>query len=197
MKRLVLLRHGEIEGYHNTYIGSTDAHLSASGREQAIEAAAQLSLKSFDSIYCSPLHRCRETLEILERPEHIIFDERLKEINFGRWEAKTFEDIQAEYPALVNEWSAGIPEFRFPDGDKIHDFRYRVSNFAQQLYHNEDSDILIVSHGGVIRHLICAFLNIPFENYLYFKIDYGKFVLLDVHSHGGVLTGLNRRSING
>jgi alpha-ribazole phosphatase len=197
MIQLVILRHGEITGSHNTYLGITNAHLSKRGQEQAAETATQLSKHAFDAIYCSPLYRCQEMLEKLNRPEKVTLDERIQEINFGLWEGKTFSEINEQYPEYVSKWAQGDSDFCFPEGEQISDFHSRVSNFAHQLYALKSRRILIVSHGGVIRHLICALLNISFDNYLYFKIDYGRFVLIDLHSEGGVLTGLNRRCIDG
>lgn len=197
MIQLVILRHGEIAGFYNTYLGITDAHLSMRGQEQAAEAAACLSKSSFAAVYCSPLKRCQETLEKLNRTEKVTLDERIREINFGLWEGKTFSEINEQYPEYVSKWAQCDRQFCFPEGEKISGFRSRISNFANQLYELNSGNILIVSHGGVIRHLICALLNISFDNYLYFKIDYGRFVLLDLHSEGGVLTGLNKRCIDG
>ncbi len=197
MKKLVLLRHGDIAEFHNKYLGITNAHLSAKGKKQAVHSAAALATKKFDTIYCSPLERCQETLKILNRPEKVFFDERIKEIDFGLWEGKTFSEIDEQYPDIVSRWAECDPEFRFPEGEKIIDFRARVSGFSRQLYDLKSKTILIISHGGVIRHLICALLNISFENYLYFKIDYCRFALLNLYSEGGILIGLNRRFIDG
>lgn len=197
MKKLVLLRHGEITGFENRYLGVTDAHLSVKGVEQGVRAADSLSLTNFDNIYCSPLERCRETLKLLKQKEYVVYDERLTEVNFGLWEGKTFSEINGQYPEIVKKWAEGDPEFGFPEGDTIKNFRNRISDFAQHLYSSEGQNLLIVTHGGVIRHLICALLNISLENYLYFKIDYCKFVLLELYSEGGVLTGLNRKGIDG
>ena len=197
MKKVVLLRHGDVEGFHNAYLGRTNALLSAKGKEQAVQAANGLSSEGFDIVFCSPLDRCRDTLKILNRPENVSFDERLREINFGSWDGKTFTEINRQYPESVTRWAECSVDFQFPEGEKLSDFRDRVTDFAQQLYDIDGKNIFIISHGGVIRHLICKLLNISYDNYLYFKIDYCRFVLLDLHSEGGVLTGLNKRYING
>lgn len=197
MKKLVLLRHGDIEGFHAKYLGITNAHLSLKGQEQSAQAASSLLTEKFDAIYCSPLDRCKETLEILDRSENVFFDERIREINFGLWEGKTFAEIKEQSPDIVKKWAERDADFHFPEGEKLSDFQDRISDFAHNLNGLKSKNILIVCHGGVIRHLICKLLNISFDNYLYFKIDYCKFVLIDLYSEGGVLTGLNRRYIDG
>lgn len=197
MKKLVFLRHGEIEGSASRYIGVTNAHLSEKGREQITGLASRLDGENFDRVICSPFDRCRETVQLLNRPEHIVFDERIREIDFGLWESKTFTYIKEQFPEAVSQWSNGTPEFRFPKGEKIDEFQKRIADFAQSLYSLKEERLLIVTHGGVIRHLICTLLNIPMANYLYFRVNYGRLVLLELYSEGGVLTGLNRRCIDG
>jgi broad specificity phosphatase PhoE len=52
--------------------------------------------------------RTRQTLQELERcgcrPENVQYDERLREIDFGRWELQSFGDIAAADPELVQVW---------------------------------------------------------------------------------------------
>ena len=197
MKKLVLLRHGEIEGSGNRYTGVTNARLSERGRGKIVSLAEGLQKERFDGVICSPLDRCRDTLQLLGRSEHAIIDERIREIDFGLWENKTFSFIKKQYPQEVVEWSGGGPKFRFPDGESVGEFQTRVADFARSLSTMAGERILIVTHGGVIRHLICFLLNLPMVNYLYFQIDYGRLVFIDLHSEGGILTGLNRRCIDG
>lgn len=197
MKKLVLLRHGEIAGFRDSYVGVTKAHLSKRGIDQAEKLATELVTEHFDTIICSPFARCIETLELLKRPEKISFDERIREIDFGLWEGKNFNSINQHYPDLVKRWAVCDPDFRFPEGEKMADFYARISDFALNMRSLKSQKSLIITHGGVIRHLICKLLNIPFSNYLYFRIDYCRLVLLELYSEGGVMAGLNRRSIDG
>lgn len=196
MKEITLLRHGKIDS-SNTYIGSTDVELSREGTEQVNKLAPALRNYTTDIVFCSPLKRCRQTSEILELDPNPVIDERLREVNFGLWEGKSFEFIQEHYGEEVERWSTGSPEFSFPEGDRIIDFQSRVQEFSRHLQALREERILIISHGGVIRHMICALLNISPENYLYFKINYGMFSTIQLYSQGGVLTGLNRRLPNG
>ncbi len=50
---------------------------------------------------------------------------------------------------------------------------------------------LLVTHGGVIRRLICVSLGIAPEKSLVFNVRAGRCAIIDLHSQGGVLAGLN------
>jgi broad specificity phosphatase PhoE len=51
--------------------------------------------------------------------------------------------------------------------------------------------MLLVTHGGVIRHLLCLMLGLPMVKYLVFDVQPGCFCSLQVYSDGSVLTGFN------
>lgn len=196
MKEIFLLRHGNT-GQGQRYIGSTDVGLSAGGIEEIHDLQHFISEFSFNSIFCSPLKRCRETCELLHLRGNIIIDERIREIHFGRWEKKTFKEIEINDPILVDQWARTESNFGFPDGEQMEDFIKRIADFSKYIKSLDGDRILLITHGGVIRHLICSFLNLNFENYLYFQIKSGRVTVINLHSLGGVMTGLNLGAFHG
>lgn len=194
MKDIYLLRHGDI-GSEKRYIGKTDICLSPVGERQIRELRKKITTLKFDLLYASPLLRCRQTAGRLELDQPIHYDERLREIDFGAWEGKTFAEISATDPHGVAQWSEGDTDFNFPEGEKIGDFRRRITAFGHKLHTISGQNILIISHGGVIRHLICNLLHLPYEKYLIFQIDYGRISHVQLFREGGILAGLNRRGV--
>ena len=189
-KQLLLLRHGRT-GYSGRYIGSTDVGLSEEGSEQILDVRSRLFGFGISKIFCSPMLRCRQSSEILDLGIEIEIVDHLKEIDFGRWEKKSFKEIVSDDPALVDEWVANPFDFTFPDGESTRDFVSRVKGVQQSIANSSPNKILIVSHGGVIRILICLFLSLQLENYLLFKVEKGKYTILELFGEGGVLTGFN------
>ncbi|MCW5210022.1 histidine phosphatase family protein, partial [Desulfobulbus sp. US1] len=51
--------------------------------------------------------------------------------------------------------------------------------------------VAVVTHGGVIRTMICLALGISPRNYLLFDVQPASLTVLDLFSEGGVLRGLN------
>jgi len=190
MKKIVLLRHGETS-VTGKYIGSTDLALSKNGIQQISKAAEKLSTLNFDKIYCSPLKRCMSTSDILLTGTEANIDPRIREIDFGEWENLSFNEIKTLYVKEVSEWSRNSESFTFPGGENVENFRSRIVSFSETLSTDLWQNILVITHGGVIRHLICIMLNLPTHNYLYFKVNYGKYAVIDLFDEGGVLTALN------
>ncbi len=189
-KKLYFLRHGDT-GLHGRYIGSTDAPLTQEGREQVRKTAIVLQEQGVAKILCSPLLRCRQTLAELNLPIFCQFSELLREIDFGRWEGKNFTEIVCNDQELVESWVADPNRFSFPEGESLAAFSRRIATFRAEMESMDEDTILVVTHGGVIRHLLCLLLGLQAEKYLVFDINPGCFCSLRLYPEGGVLTGFN------
>ena len=194
-KKLLLARHcATAPEYYGKFVGSTDVDLGPEASEQAVRLAGVIDAHNPDLVFCSPLSRARKTLELMDQPSlsgKMMIEPDLREINFGRWEGKSFEEISESDSELVRRWSAWSPEFVFPEGDAVFDFLKRVHKTVDRLAALNKDNVLIVAHGGVIRAMICHLLRMPPENYLLFDIIPARLTTIDVFPEGGVLTGLN------
>ena len=188
--KLFLLRHGRT-GMSGRYVGSSDVPMSQEGEEQIQSLRYLLARESFDRVLCSPMLRCRRTLELLELDCPVEFDPDLREIDFGRWEGKTFQEIAGQDSELVSKWAEWSDDFSFPEGEKLIDFLGRVEKIRRKIPADGSEKILLISHGGIIRGLICAFLGLPPEKHLLFRVSKGAYSVLDIYDKGGVLTGFN------
>jgi alpha-ribazole phosphatase len=173
------------------YVGSSDVPVCDKGMDQVRKTARLLRAASINKIYCSPMLRCRQTLDLLEMPEVGDFNDLLKEVDFGRWEGKQFEEILQSDEELVQSWVTAPDTFTFPGGEPVSGFRNRVTAFASQLDMESDEGVLVVAHGGVIRHLLCTLLNLTPDKYLAFDVQPGCYCSMRLYPEGGVLTGFN------
>lgn len=189
-KTLYLLRHGDT-GAAGRFIGSSDVPLADSAYGQLDRVQEEMRRKPVTRILCSPQRRCVQTVEHLGLAAEVTFCPELREVDFGAWERKTFSEIANQYPAEVDDWSTWSADFCFPGGEKTTDFLARVGEVQQIINSLEDEHVLVISHGGVIRQLICAYLGLPSENYLLFDIKAGYYSTISLFSEGGVLTSLN------
>lgn len=189
-KDLYLLRHGET-GKQGRYIGSMDVPLSETGREQVRGTAKMLRRKNIETIFSSPMLRCRQTCELLEIDCPNVVSHLLQEVDFGLWEGKSFAEIVDDDPAGVDRWTSDPATFCFPGGESIAAFRRRVSAFKEILDGSDEKRLLLVAHGGVIRHLLCLLMELPSEKYLLFDVQPGRYSSLRIYSDGAVLTGFN------
>lgn len=189
---LYLLRHGQTT-HPGTYTGVTEKPLSEHGCRQILELAPALRRLRFDRCFCSPLGRCRKTFELLAITEECQYEPGLKEIDFGNWEGRRFSELQELDPENVQRWVAEGERFTFPGGENIGRFVQRVSGWFDSIRQHDYQRVLVVSHGGVIRHGICHLLGLDSVQADRFEIQEGAVSLVLVASGYAVLKQLNGR----
>ena len=142
-----------------------------------------------NAVYTSPLLRARQTSEILLKDTRLSaqFDDDLREIDFGRWECKTFEEITAEDAGAVKRWAAFDHRFAFPGGESLGGFLARMRRSARRLSEDPAPTVLVVTHGGIIRAMICHFLGLRPRQYVLFHIAHAACTVIDLYDGHGVL----------
>jgi len=195
--KLYLVRHGDTGMAAGTFVGKSDPPLAPVGRKQVSRLAPWLPAEPV--CLCSPLLRCRETLALLQEQgigRKARIDDRLREMDFGHWEMKTLTEIApgAELIASLSEYHG----FSFPGGESVAAFLGRLRDLVEELRPSPGGigeDLILVSHGGVIRSLLCLLLNLDPRNYLLFGVDPASLAIVTLFPDGGVLTALNLKPV--
>ena len=182
---LYLIRHLKTNSTKvGAFYGATDLDLAEPISHEPCELSQAFKL------YSSPLKRCRKTAEHFFSGQEVEFIEQAREVDFGAWEGMTFEEISMQSPDLVEAWM-NDETFCFPQGESLKDFEKRIQELAKNLVKSGHERIILVSHGGVIRHLICGFLGLSFKQSLLFQVDLASLTKLQIFENGkGVLQGL-------
>ncbi len=189
---LHLVRHGAVlPPTSKAFVGSSDLELTKEGFEQMKRLRAAVKLIGPDVTVCSPRKRTVQSAKLLDLNYDIEPD--LREVDFGRWEQKEFSDIADQDPELVDAWCDDEDSFQFPEGEVLADFRKRVRWAAHRLLERPGETYLAVTHGGVIKALICQFLGLPTSKHFLFSVAYGSLTTLRIQNGKGVLTALNVR----
>jgi alpha-ribazole phosphatase len=158
-----LLRHGEVEGGVR-FRGSNDHPLTAEGWAQ-MWAAVGTDIH-WDRIVTSPLARCADFARALSRYRSIPLEinENLRELHFGAWEGRTVAELMAEHTeALTRFWQDPL-NHPPPDAEPLTQLQSRtltVWNSVLARYPREH--ILLITHGGPIRILLCHLLEKPLD----------------------------------
>lgn len=166
---LVIVRHAESErNLHKeiataagelVYGGKTrdvDVSLTARGQRQAVVTGEHLAAFRFDAAFASPYLRTRETCRILleqfdQKPE-VIYEERLREIEFGVLDGLTKVGVQARFP---QEWERkrlmGKYYYRPPGGESYPDVCLRLHSFLGTLARDyRRRNVLVVCHSVIV-----------------------------------------------
>lgn len=190
--RLRLIRHGRTRAPEGVFVGSSDVGLDPGARE-SLHRLRPLLGSHRGPVYVSPMRRTRETFRELMPgwpADRVLEDERIREIDFGRWEMCSFAEIVRRDPGLMDDW-AEYGDFVFPEGEAVADFTARVGDFLAMFQAGPERDVVAITHGGVIRTMICLVLGLPVRHYLLFDVQPGTMTELKLYSRGGILTGLN------
>lgn len=93
---VLLLRHGQTQGnLEKRYIGKTDEPLLLDDTESMRKISAlqkrleQEVIAGSQKLFVSPMLRCRQTAELLFPGQEQVVIDKLREMDFGRFEAKT------------------------------------------------------------------------------------------------------------
>lgn len=148
-----IARHGQTRlNYEKRMQGLTDEPLNETGIRQAQEARRRIGNIRFDAVYSSPLDRAVTTGSIIGdvQKDEIIIDQRLIEVDFGKYEQRKFEAMGL---AMTAYWA--MPEF-FPAPSTVEttaSMKRRSASFLQELEQKEYSNVLVSCHGGIMRAL--------------------------------------------
>jgi len=165
LRRIVLLRHGNTVGNsHERFHGSGDVALSDEGRAQVRAAGRRLATEVFEVVAASPLRRAWQSAALLSNGTPVLLVPEFREIDFGRWEGLTAQEIEAQDPVLYRAWREGAADFEFPGGERRAAFRERVVKGLATLAHTGAENALVVAHRGVIRALGNHLLGVPLAN---------------------------------
>ena len=129
---------------------------------RAARLARTLEGVPFDAVYASPRTRARETAAPLAavRELEVIVDDDLRELDFGSFEGRTYDEIERSEPALFRAWMETPTAVRFPGGEGYTDLRVRVTRALDAIRRLHGS-ALVVTHGGVIRAGLATWLELP------------------------------------
>lgn len=178
-----LIRHGATNANReHRYLGRTEEPLSEEGWEE-LKAFQRQGIypdpASLQALFVSPMERCRETAELLFRDceQHVIPE--FREMDFGLFEGKNYQDLRgnAQYQAWIDS-NGTLP---FPKGESREDFIARCRRgfeemlrivTAEGISRNEErKNIAAVVHGGTIMAVCSSFTD---GEYFDFQIGNGE-----------------------
>ena len=160
---LLFVRHGQSEANtRHIFAGHLDAPLSSLGQKQAEALALYLDAFSISAIYTSDLSRAASTAEPTARRKGLTLqkDSRLREINAGIWEGKTFDALspRADFAVWLSDIGHAAPE----GGETTEALLSRVLGATREIAAKHVGEtVLISTHATPIRLLETVWRGLP------------------------------------
>jgi len=173
--KLILIRHGMTEASEKRlYCGRTDLPLSEQGRQGLAALKETIIYPTADVYISSGLIRASETLRLLYDLEPGMIMDELREIDFGKFELKSYDDLKSkpEYQQWIN---GGL----CPCGESRDAFESRVTAGLDKLLNSGVESIAVICHGGVIV-LIMERLFPCRKNFYEWQPGFGRGYSLDI-----------------
>lgn len=178
------VRHGQTDwNAQERMIGLTDLPLNDTGRQQAAGAGTLLGwldkkVGELDFV-AAPLLRTRQTAEIVRTTLGLDAaayrqDERLKELDFGKWEGLTWPQIRETDPTNFALRQADPWGFPMPGGESYGQVAERVRDCLASIRR----DTVIVSHGGICRTVLALAAGLPTERSPILRIPQNQILIL-------------------
>jgi len=130
---LLLTRHGKAAAGDVVLGGQLDLPLTDEGRAEARALAGRLNGVRVDRIIASPMLRALETAQVIATGRPVDVDERLRELDYGRWEGLTGDEIELRDPELRARWDADPAGTHAPGGECGNDVAARAHSFIADL----------------------------------------------------------------
>jgi probable phosphoglycerate mutase len=167
--RIYLVRHGATElSAEDRFAGAIDVLLSEAGREQARRLGQRLAGEAITVAYASPFQRTMDTARLVAAPHGltVVLDDGLREIAHGRWEGKTRDEVEHEFPEEYSRYEHDPYAFSPAGGESGLQVTARALPALLRIVEEHcDQRILVVSHKATIRLLLSTLLGFDPRKY--------------------------------
>lgn len=167
-----LLRHGAVQG-GVCFRGSTDDPLTNTGWQQMRDATHP---SHWDQVISSPLCRCADFAQAFAE-QHALpltFEPRFQEMHFGQWEGMSITELMKKNEAQLARFWSNPELYPPPEGECLSQVQGRVLAAWQNLIQTCNGQrVLLITHGGVIRILLCHLQQRPIAELLEIEVKHG------------------------
>lgn len=151
-----MLRHGPVIGGEGLCYGRSD--LEAEPLLPENKEAISFLLREVGETatwFSSPLQRCLGLANLLA-PDRLQVEPLLREVDFGLWEGKGWDNIDR---VALEQWSSNILTNRPPEGESFAEVIERCRTFLDRVV-GLDHDLVLIGHAGWFRALLVVLLEL-------------------------------------
>jgi alpha-ribazole phosphatase len=167
---IYLIRHSRVAVPPGICYGQSEVTLADSYEQEREALKERLAdvLTQKPLVFSSPSQRCMRLAQDLS--DQVQADELLRELHFGAWEMQPWDAIPVDQ---LMPWMEDFVELRPPDGENFRDLSGRAAGFLEKIRDiNSKKNLVIITHAGFIRALLCQVLEIPLSNAFQIEVGY-------------------------
>lgn len=189
-----ILRHGERQESRVLVGRSPGIALSERGRVEIATVAERLAAADIRAIYASPLERTVESATIVAARLglSVALREELIELDFGEWTGWTFDQIRAD--PRWEPWRTQRSLATIPGGESMRQVQRRAVEAMLAIGEaHADDNVVLVSHGDVIRAMLVFALGMPLDFFNRIEVAQGSLSTIRIDAGGVRVIGINER----
>lgn len=172
MTTFLLARHAAHDWVGRGFAGRmADVSINAQGRREAEALVQRLRGRAIDAIYCSPQPRTRQTAQPLAsaRGLEVRAEAAFDEVDLGDWQGRTFDEVRDQ--EAWKHWLERRGTAQPPGGEPFANVAKRAMEGLRRLVsRHPDQQVLVVSHGDVIKAMVASVLRLSLDHLEQFDI---------------------------
>jgi len=162
---IIFLRHAQAENNTERILaGRTEGvPLTKTGIEQAEQIAKYLKPLDISAIYSSPIERASHTAEIVakNRSLEVVLDERLTEIDMGKFTRMNYDDMFAKYGNIFLKFYENDPVIAEHEVETFPHVQSRILNMVNHLVEkHKNENVILVTHMDPIKSMLSTVMDL-------------------------------------
>ncbi|HWF81571.1 MAG TPA: histidine phosphatase family protein [Streptosporangiaceae bacterium] len=192
MGELILIRHGETAWSKALkHTGRTDIPLTPAGEKAAAALAQDLAARHISAAFASPAQRAVRTAELAGLTK-VTTDPDLWEWDYGGFEGKTSEEIQAQRPGWYLWRDGVVPGDAEHPGETVDQVGARADRVLGRVRPVlATGDVALVAHGHLLRILAARWLGLAADGGRLFALATGTLSTLGTEHDEPVISTWN------
>jgi len=198
---IIFLRHAQAENNAKRILaGRTEGiHLTKTGIEQAEQIAKYLKPLDISAIYSSPIERASHTAEIVakNRSLEVVLDERLTEIDMGKFTRMNYDDMFAKYGNIFLKFYENDPVIAEHKVETFPDVQKRILDMVDHvLKKHKNENVILVTHMDPIKSMLAKVMNLLPETLFELIIANASLTIIKEQDKKFSLSAINAMNID-
>ena len=168
MTTIYLIRHAEAEGnLYRRIHGIYDSLITKRGHKQIAALKKRFENIKIDAVYASNLLRTIKTAASIYLSHNLplIVSPRLREVNMGVWEDRTWGEVERFDPEQLNNFNNAPAVWKVDGAEDYFALQNRITQAIRDIAAKHDGEtVAVFSHGQVTRTFLAGVLEVKPED---------------------------------